>query len=116
MKTSKKIETYFSMIEGIRYENQHGGSYAYVQFLAYARELVAALRPLKKLERQIDAIESVSWLFNEYLCARFSHSQKVIFETKIAELKETFNSIRLSLKSFEFEQAASGTHHHKQAA
>lgn len=116
MKTSKKIETYFSMIEGIRYENQHGGSYAYVQFLAYARELVAALRPLKKVERQIDAIESVSWLFNEYLCARFSHSQKVIFESKINDLKETFNSIRRTLNNADFEQALSGGVHHKQAA
>lgn len=116
MKTSKKIETYFRMIEGIRYENQHGGAYAYVQFMAYARELVAALRTLKKVERQIDNIESVSWLFNECLCARFSHSQKVIFETKITELKETFNAIRLSMKHADFEQALSGGVHHKQAA
>ncbi|PBQ32987.1 hypothetical protein CNR22_14785 [Sphingobacteriaceae bacterium] len=116
MKTSKKIETYFTLIEGIHYENQHGGVYAYVQFLAYARELVLALRPLKKVERQIDAIESVSWLFNEYLCAKFTHRQKAIFENKMSELKETFNTIRLSLRSFEFEQTVTSRTHHKQAA
>ena len=116
MKTSTKIETYFSMIEGISYENKNGGAYAYVQFLAYSRELVKLLRPLKKVERHIDTIESVSWLFNEYLAAKFTHSQKVIFETKMREIKDTFNSIRLSLKQFEMDLPLGGKVLHRQAA
>lgn len=116
MKTQTKIETYFTMIEGIRYENQNGGAYAYVQFLAYARELVKLLRPLKKVEKQIDTIESVSWLFNEYLASKFTHSQKVIFETKMSELKDTFNLIRLSLKQLELDLPLGNRVLHKQAA
>jgi hypothetical protein len=116
MKTLSKIETYFSMIEGIRYENQHGGAYAYVQFLAYARELVKLLRPLKKVERQIDSIESVSWLFNEYLANTFTPRNQVIFETKLWELKEVFNSIRLHLHQFEMEKSTQATVAHRQAA
>jgi len=116
MKTLTKIETYFSMIEGISYENQNGGAYAYVQFLAYSRELVKLLRPLKKVERQIDAIESVSWLFNEYLAARFTHRQKVIFENKLNELKEVFNSIRIHLKQVEIGKPSGSALLHRQAA
>jgi hypothetical protein len=116
MKTTSKIETYFNMIEGISYENPNGGAYAYVQFLAYTRELVKLLRPLKKVERQIDAIESIGWLFNEYLAAKFTHRQKAIFENKISELKEIFDSIRVSLRQFETYQPVSSRMLHKQAA
>jgi len=116
MKTPTKIETYFSMIEGISYESKHGGAYAYVQFLAYSRELVKLLRPMKKVERHIDAIESVSWLFNEYLSAKFTHRQKAIFENKMSEMKDTFNSIRLSLKQLEMDLPLGGRILHKQAA
>src|SRR5688572_16339964 len=117
MKTEKKIEMYFGMIEKINYDNTNGGAYAYVQFMAYARELVKLLRPIQKVERQIDTIESVSWLFNEYLSAKFTHRQKVIFETKITELKEVFDSIRFSLRQFEREHPLSSARLlHKQAA
>jgi hypothetical protein len=116
MKTVKKIETYFKMIEGIKYENENGGAYAYVQFLAYSRELLNLLRPLKKVERQLDNIESVNWLFNEYLAAKFTHRQKVIFENKLMEVKEIFDSIRVSLKQFEREYPISSRYLHKQAA
>lgn len=116
MKTQTKIETYFGMIEGISYENQNGGAYAYVQFLAYSRELVKLLRPFKKVEKQIDTIESVSWLFNEYLAAKFTHRQKAIFENKMSELKDTFNSIRLSLKQLEMDLPLGGRLLHRQAA
>lgn len=116
MKTQTKIETYFSMIEGIRYENPNGGAYAYVQFLAYSRELVKLLRPFKKVERQIDTIEGVSWLFNEYLAASFTPRQKAIFENKMSDIKETFDSIRLALRAFEPQQTQRVGVSHRQAA
>lgn len=116
MKRKTKIETYFSRIEGIRYQNPHGGAYAYVQFLAYARELVKLLRPLKKVEKQIDTIEAVSWLFNEYLAASFTPRNQVIFETKLSELKEVFKSIRLYLNQFEGEKISGIAVGHRQAA
>jgi hypothetical protein len=116
MKPLAKIEAYFSMIERIRYNNPHGGAYAYVQFLAYARELVKLLRPFKKVERQIDSIEAVSWLFNEYLAVSFTHRQQVIFETKMTELKDVFNSIRLSLKQAEMDLPLGAKVLHRQAA
>lgn len=116
MKTVKKIESYFKMIEGIRYENENGGAYAYVQFLAYSRELLKLLRPLKKVERQMENIESVNWLFNEYLAAKFTHRQKAIFESKLIELKEIFDSIRISLKKFETDHPITSRYAHRQAA
>lgn len=118
MKTLAKIETCFSMIENIRYTNPYGGAYAYVQFLAYSRELVKLLRPFKKVERHIDTIESVSWLFNEYLGAKFTHRHQSVFESRISELKDVFASIRLNLKQFEVQEPAAGrlVHNHRQAA
>ena len=80
---TKKIESYFSRIESIRYENEHGGAYAYVQFLAYSRELMRLLRPFKRLEKEMETIESITWLFNEYLAAKFTPRQKSIFEEKM---------------------------------
>lgn len=116
MKTITKIESCFRMIEGIRYENENGGAYAYVQFLAYSRELVHLLRPLKNVEKQIELLEGVSWLFNEYLAARFTHRQKVIFENKMLEVKDVFDSMRTALRTFEREKPVSSRFLHKQAA
>lgn len=101
MKTQEKIETYFGMIQGIKYENEHGGAYAYVQFLAYSRELILLLKPFKKIERQIEAIEGINWLFNEYLASKFTYRQKVIFETKLSDLKIIFENIRMMLEEKE---------------
>src|SRR6478736_8385460 len=116
MQTLKKIETYFSRIESIRYENEHGGAYAYVQFLAYSRELLNLLRPLKKVDREIESIEGTAWLFNEYLAAKFTARQKSIFEEKMMETKDLFQSIRVSLKQFEQDFPVSSRILHKQAA
>lgn len=96
MKTPKKVEAYFNRIENIKYENEHGGSYAYLQFMAYSRELLKLLRPLKDAERYAEAIESTNWLLNEYLGVRFTPRHKTIFENKLSETKHMFNSVRES--------------------
>lgn len=115
MKTSKKSEVYFKMIEEINYNNPNGGAYAYVQFLAYSRDLLKVLRPFVRIEKQLDAIEGISWLFNECLAASFTHRQKAIFENKMSEVKEIFESMRTSLKEMETERPLS-RYLHKQAA
>lgn len=97
MKTIEKIETHFKKIESINYENEYGGAYAYVQFLAYTRELLNSLRSFKSTERQAEAIEGINWLFNEYLSVKFTYKQKVIFENKLHEMKGIFNTIRKSI-------------------
>lgn len=96
MKTSKKLEQAFKKIEQINYNNEHGGAYAYLQFLAYAREVLHLLRPIKQSERQIEAIEAMTWLFNEYLTMNFTHRHKALFEDKLSEIKLIFDSIRAS--------------------
>lgn len=116
MKIINKIETYFRMIEDIDYENPNGGAYAYVQYLAYTRELLRLLRPLKKVERQMDALDAISWLFNEYLAAKFTHRQKAIFESKMIESKEIFDAIRSALRQFQVEEPVSSRVLHRQAA
>lgn len=116
METKAKTEVYFKMIEGINYNNEHGGAYAYVQFLAYTRELLKVLRPFQKVEKQLDAIEGINWLFNECLVAKFTHRQKAIFENKQSEMREIFAAIRLALKEFEAEKMNSAAYLHQQAA
>jgi len=112
----KKIESYFIRIESIRYENEHGGAYAYVQFLAYSRELMKLLRPVKKLEKELETIESINWLFNEYLAAKFTPRQASIFEEKMMELKELFVRIRLNMHRLDKGKSATNALVHKQAA
>ncbi len=115
MKTVAQTEKYFKMIEEINYNNEHGGVYAYVQFLAYSRELLNFLRPFQRVEKQLDAIEGISWLFNECLISTFTHRQKAIFENKLSEVKEIFQSIRLALQHSELEKPLT-TYPHQQAA
>jgi len=116
MKTLAKSEIYFKMIEGINYNNEHGGAYAYVQFLAYTRDVLKLLRPFQKIERQLDAIEGINWLFNECLVATFTHRQKAIFENKMHETKEIFETIRTSLMDSEVARPERIRHIHRQAA
>lgn len=101
MKTISTIEHYMSQIESIRYDNENGGAYAYVQFLAYSRELMNLLRPFRRVEKQMETIEAINWLFNEYLAVKFTPRQKSIFEEKQLELKEVFSYIRYSLHEYE---------------
>jgi hypothetical protein len=115
MKTPKKIETYINMVQGIRYENENGGAYAYVQFLAYTRELLIMLRPFKKVERQMEAIEGISWLFNEHLAFTFTHRHKAIFDEKMSEVKKIFASIKDSLNESD-RRIYRPNIHHAQAA
>lgn len=94
MKTPRKLEKSFQQIEAIRYENENGGAYAYLQFMAYTRDLLVMLRPVKKAERQAEAIEAINWLFNEYLAIKFTPSHRLIFEEKKAEIKKIFQAVR----------------------
>lgn len=98
MKSNTKIETYLALIQGIRYQNENGGSYAYVQFLAYSRELIKLLRPFKSLERQSEQIEAIQWLFNECLAASFTHRHKAIFDEKMSEMSRVAECIREGVK------------------
>jgi len=116
MKTLAKSEVYFKMIEGINYNNENGGAYAYVQFLAYTRDLLKLLRPVLKIEKQLDAIEGINWLFNECLIASFTHRQKAIFENKMSETKEIFETIRTSLREVEVERPLRMRYIHRTAA
>lgn len=116
MKTLAKAEVYFKQIEAIHYSHPEGGGYAYVQFLAYTRELIQLLRPVQKVEKQLDAIEGIRWLFNECLMASFTHRQKAIFENKLSETKEIFEAMRVSLHELVAEQAADRPYVHRQAA
>ncbi|MDI1353279.1 MAG: hypothetical protein PSX36_00075 [bacterium] len=116
MKTTATLETYFAMIEGIRYENENGGAYAYVQLLAYNREVLRLLRPIKSAERHVEAIEGINWLFNEYLAVKFTHRQKVIFENKLEDLKEIFKAIRFSLREIDKREQRGERRVHAQAA
>lgn len=99
MKIPAKIENYFNKIQGINYNNENGGAYAYLQYMAYTRELSKQLRSFRKVERELELLDGINWLFNECLGNSFNHSHKVIFETKMSETKEIFESIRSVIKN-----------------
>ena len=107
MKTITKIEACFSRIEGIRYENEHGGAYAYVQYLAYTRELLELLGSFSRIERELEQIESINWLFNEYLASRFTPRQQSIFEEKMIETKELIEKMRAAIIRYQREHPLS---------
>jgi hypothetical protein len=115
MKILPQLEVHFRKIEEIRYENPNGGAYAYLQFLAYTRELMVLLHPLERVSKQLDALEGINWLFNECLAASFTHRQKAIFDNKISEAKHLFEVMRIQLQDKKIEELET-RNLHKQAA
>ena len=116
MRKSQKITGILNEIQAIKFENENGGAYAYVKFLASTRLLIQALKPFKQFEKQIESIEAINWLFNEYLAVRFTNSQKVIFENKQLEMNEIFNSIQDGLKVQQLVNEESFIKHYAAAA
>ena len=113
---SQKILELMSTIQTIRFENENGGAYAYVKFLASTRVLLQSLKTIKKLERQAEKIEAINWLFNEYLAVRFTNSQKIIFENSMLDLKETFQSIKENIEAQDLVNEESFIKHYAVAA
>ena len=116
METKKNLEKYSNLISGIKYENENGGAYAYLQFLAYSREVITSLRSVKKLERQVESIEAINWLFNEYLAVNFTYRHKLIFEEKLNDVKKIFNYMNYVLGEIESKKAKDDGIIHAQAA
>jgi hypothetical protein len=116
MKTPKKIDAYFNRITGIRYENEHGGAYAYIQYLAFSRELLTLLRPFKSMSRHMETIEGINWLFNEHLAFRFTHRHKLIFDEKLYETRKAFEAMRAEFESLNWNDHTEQTLMHAQAA
>jgi hypothetical protein len=116
METKKNVETYSNLINSIKYENENGGAYAYLQFLAYSREAMVLLRPIKRLERQIESIEAINWLFNEYLAVNFTFRHKIIFDEKKNEAMKIFNFINFVLGDLELKEKSKHRVVHAQAA
>jgi hypothetical protein len=89
MKTvDSKLVGYFELIAEIKYENEHGGAYAYMQFLACTRNIMEYLKSYNTCHRHIDAIEGINWILNEYLGMKFSPRHYSVFEAKRIELSE----------------------------
>jgi hypothetical protein len=109
-----KIGKSLKKILDIRFDNEHGGKYAYMQFLAYARELVHLLRPMGNTQRQADAIEGIAWVLNENLAGKFSHTQRAVFETRMMDLRGIVNELDSMLRTRRY--ITRGGHTHAQAA
>ena len=116
METRKNVEKYYNLIKDIKYENENGGAYAYLQFLAYSREAIIVLRTIKRFERQVESIEAINWLLNEYLAVNFTFRHKLIFDEKRDEAIKLFNLINSVLTDFEIKDAKEIRRVHAQAA
>src|SRR5687768_10254434 len=94
MKTTEKIDYYSGLIKNIDYNSREGGKYAYVLFLSITREVLFLLQPVKQMEAHVKAIESINWIFNDYLGSRFSEHQRVIFDLKRKELLDILETLK----------------------
>jgi hypothetical protein len=92
MKTSQ-LEKYFTLLSEVKFNNVYGGEYAFIQVLAYNREILRLLRPLGSFRKQAESIEAISWMLNEYLGMKFTHRHRSIFEAQMFELKKIYASI-----------------------
>jgi hypothetical protein len=116
MTKSQKINQLFQDLLQISYENEHGGAYAYMKFLASSRMLLQVLKPYPAFEKQANQLESINWLFNEYLAVRFTYAHKVIFENKQFELRDMYHVMAEQLKVHILVQEESFVKHYAHAA
>jgi hypothetical protein len=101
MRTTDKIEQYCQQIQAINYDNREGGRYAYVQFMSLTREVLLILQPLRVMQKQVEAIESINWVFNQYVGVKFTEHQRVIFDVKRRELKTILEALKADLENLE---------------
>jgi hypothetical protein len=116
MTKSQKINQLFQEVLSIPYENPHGGAYAYMKFLSSSRMLMQVLKPYKEFEQELLQLESMNWLFNEYLAVRFSYAHKVIFENKQFELRDMYQQLSERLELHPLIQEESFIKHYATAA
>jgi len=94
---TRKMGKIINMLLGIRFDNEHGGKYAYMQFLAYSRELMNLLGEIPNAQRHVCAIEAIAWQFNENLSGKFGHTQRAVFETKMMDFRAIVNEVEFML-------------------
>jgi hypothetical protein len=75
----KEISKYSGMVAAINYDNREGGKYAYVQFLAYSREIMNQLNTYGKNE-VAGAINELCLQLNDQLADSFREEQRTLFE------------------------------------
>lgn len=110
MNRSKKLQYYMALVESVRYDNANGGSYAYMQLLAYNREIMHCMRDLGFEEELLTRVEAVSWIINEYLGAPFRHRHRLVFDEQKFELAEVFREVRSALLQVEGPRLLSEPH------
>lgn len=98
MKTADiQLEILFSGISDLKYENEHGPEYAYLQFLSITRRILAAIRPYGSCSRHSDAIEGINWILNEYLGMKFTARHYSVFMDKRLDVLELSQRIIYSV-------------------
>jgi len=84
---------YLGQVKALNFDHPEGGRYAYVKLLSITRDLLQMMQPVGALNTQVKDIQSINWLINQHLVMKFGDQQRVIFESKRAELTTIIDAV-----------------------
>jgi hypothetical protein len=84
----ENVEKVFEKIGAIDYQHREGGRYAYVQLMAFLRDLKNELASSGICEQEQQRLEADGDLLNDMVHLRFEAAHRLVFEDKMKELQE----------------------------
>ena len=84
----ESLQKVFDKIGAIDYVHREGGRYAYVQLMAYLRDLKNELSSAGIYEQEQQRLGADGDLLNEMVHLRFEAAHRLVFDGKMKELEE----------------------------
>lgn len=97
----ENLDGIFQKIESVDYKHREGGRYAYVQLMAYIRDLRNFLLEKQVALTEVPVLQRAESLLNEMVHLRFELVHQIVFEDKIREL----SALKLRLCLYAEEQS-----------
>jgi hypothetical protein len=85
---SAMVEEIFRRVGEINYNNREGGRYAYVQLMAYTRQLIEHLRAQDAPNYLIDELCASGELLNALVPLKFEEEHRIVFNQKVREFSQ----------------------------
>ncbi len=95
-----QIENNFKLLREIDYDNREGGRYAYVQMMAYTRELNNLLMAFhSSAKNEIKEIGDIHEQLNDLVALTFKARHRHIFELHSKKLEEICKRLQIKLSA-----------------
>lgn len=95
MKATQKLDQLWDRINSVKYKSDELGKYAFVDTIAYLKEVQVIAKQTPHTENLCDQLDALIWMLNEYLIAAvFSPRHRSVWSEKIVEFNLLFDELR----------------------